>query len=278
MKVSIILPTYNGSRFIARAIESVLNQSFQDYEFLIIDDGSSDNTREIIQKYSCKDKHISYFRQDTNRGVIKTLNHGLYLAKGEYISRIDDDDIWIDKEKLKMQVQFLDSHPDHVLVGTGYNIGDETGNEIHRHIVMESDESIRKRILWAGDIVHPTVMFRRNVAMKLGGYCHDKRALLVEDYDLWLRLAGIGKLATLPNQAVIVTLRKDSVSSSNSILQLLNAMYITYKYRKLFDHYYYGIFRRGLDFMVYGVMRISPYSRSKMAFCRVIRKIFPNFI
>jgi glycosyltransferase involved in cell wall biosynthesis len=272
MKVSIILPTHNGSRFIARAIEGVLNQSFQDYEFLIIDDGSLDNTPEIIRNYSYNDNRIRYIRQETNNGIIATLNHGLFLSKGEYIARIDDDDIWIDMKKLDKQVKYLDNHPDYVLVGTGYNIADENGNGIHRPNVMESDESIRKRILWAADILHPTVMFRRSAALKLGGYRHDKRTLLVEDLDFWLRLATIGKFATLPMRAVLVTIRNDSISSRKAIRQLFHAIYITYTYRKLFDHYYFSIFRRSLELIIYGLMGISPYSPIKLRIINFIRK------
>src|SRR4030042_3106655 len=99
MKVSIILPTYNGGRFITKAIKSVLGQSFADYEFLIVDDGSTDNTPEIVKEFSRKDKRIRYVREETNQDFQQALNQGLQLAEGEYIARIDDDDIWIDEDK-----------------------------------------------------------------------------------------------------------------------------------------------------------------------------------
>jgi teichuronic acid biosynthesis glycosyltransferase TuaG len=104
--ISIILPTYNGATYISRAIESVAAQSYTDWELLVIGDGSTDTTAGIVAEYIKKDSRIQYVKNDSNLGIQKSLNRGLHLAQGKYIARIDDDDQWIDTEKLTKQLNF----------------------------------------------------------------------------------------------------------------------------------------------------------------------------
>ena len=132
-KVSIILPTYNRADFIAEAIESAINQTFEDWELLIIDDGSTDNTAEIVSKY-LKDKRIKYFKTK-NRGTAAARNRGLKLATGEYTAFLDSDDLW-NPAKLKKQVEILDTHPDIDLLFTSSIIKNKHGEEVLYHKKM----------------------------------------------------------------------------------------------------------------------------------------------
>src|SRR3989344_1967323 len=147
--VSIILPIYNGAKWIEKAISSVLAQSFADFEFIIIDDGSSDNTEEIVTAFTKHDTRIKYIRNEHNLGVQKTRNIALDISLGEYIAEIDQDDEWIDKNKLKKKIEFLEKHDDYVLVGAGVIVVDEGGSEIARNFMPETDLEIRKKILRA---------------------------------------------------------------------------------------------------------------------------------
>ena len=219
LKVSIILPTYNGSRFIQRSIESILLQSFADFELLVIDDGSTDSTAEIIQEATRSDSRIVYLKNEKNLGIQKTLNKGLRAAKNEYIARIDDDDLWVDEDKLKKQVEFLDTHPDYVLVGTGVIIQNEEGAELFSFLNPQTDEEIRKKILGKNCFTHSSVMFRKSAAIKFGGYDESQETRHIEDYDLWLKLGTIGKIANLPCYSVRFTLRPGNISSKNKIVQ-----------------------------------------------------------
>ncbi|MCF7834033.1 MAG: glycosyltransferase [Candidatus Pacebacteria bacterium] len=234
IKVSIILPTYNGAERIQKSIESVTEQSFKDWELLVIDDGSTDNTKEVVEDLKSKDSRIIYIKNEQNLGIQKTLNKGLGLAKGEYIARIDDDDLWIDKDKLQKQVEFLDSNPDYVLVGTGVVAVDESGNSVE-YIPPTTNKEIKKRIIGMNCFLHSSVFFRKETVVRLGGYSEDITARHVEDYDLWLRLGLEGKLANIPFCSVFLVSRGNSISSSNRNIQAWRTFKISLRYCNLYS-------------------------------------------
>ncbi|MFA7192131.1 MAG: glycosyltransferase [Candidatus Paceibacterota bacterium] len=168
-KVSIIMPTYNGSKWIKRAIDSIKAQSYTDWELLVVDDGSTDDTGSIIKDLALNDHRIRYIKNDQNMGIQKTLNRGLREALGVYIARIDDDDIWCDIEKLAKQVEFLDKNPEYSLVGTNVILIDEKGNEISKSNRESSDLNIRKIILSKNPFAHSSVVFIRDAVISIGG-------------------------------------------------------------------------------------------------------------
>jgi glycosyltransferase involved in cell wall biosynthesis len=129
LKVTILLPVYNGTKWIEKSIRSALRQSFSDFELIILNDCSTDDTERVVFSFMSQDKRIVYIRNDKNLGLAKTLNVGLGTAKGEYIARLDADDEWIDVDKLKKQVSLLDKYPEYTLVGTGAVVVDENGQE-----------------------------------------------------------------------------------------------------------------------------------------------------
>jgi glycosyltransferase involved in cell wall biosynthesis len=256
--VSIILPTYNGGKYIERAIESIIAQSFSSWELLVIDDGSVDNTKDIVDEYSIKDNRIIYLKNEVNLGIQKTLNKGLREAKGEYIARIDDDDEWIDKDKLQKQVEFLSNNQNHVLVGTGVIVIDEKGTELFRYLLPEKDKDIKKKILGKNCFVHSSVMFRKNLALSLGGYDELKDTRHIEDYDLWLKLGTVGNLANLPIYAVKFTLREGSISSTNKTEQFKKNINLAKKYKDKYPNYFGALFRAYARIIVYGFILKSP--------------------
>ncbi|MBK9404742.1 MAG: glycosyltransferase family 2 protein [Ignavibacteria bacterium] len=192
-KVSIIIPTYNRVKMLEKSIESVFAQSYKDWELIIIDDASNDETEERMKQLSSREKSVRYMRipKIEGKGISEYLNIGLRNSKGEYIARIDDDDFWCHKDKLKMQVEFLDENPEYVVVGGGVILVDENGTELFRYLKKETDEEIRRFALFSNPFTHATVMFRKETAMKLGGYRIMKH---VEDMELWLRMGKVGKL------------------------------------------------------------------------------------
>lgn len=115
------MSTYNDGTFISECIDSVINQDYQDFEFIIINDASTDDTDELIKSYS--DERIVYVKNDSNKGLVRNLNKGLELAKGEYVARIDSDDKWLDTAKIMSQVDFLEANPDYGLVGSSAKKG-----------------------------------------------------------------------------------------------------------------------------------------------------------
>jgi len=187
-RVSVIMGTYNGEKRIKRAVESILHQTFADFELIICDDGSIDRTYKIVEEMAQCDTRIILIRNTKNKGLAKTLNRCLKLAKGDYIARMDDDDI-SHPERLEKQVLFLDSNPRYALVGTSRNFFDDKG------IWGESIRSgERKKIdIYLGkSFVHPSVMLRREAILAVNGYSTDPGIGRAEDYDLWCKLYSEG--------------------------------------------------------------------------------------
>ncbi len=193
--VSILLPVFNGANYIEKAIESILTQSYRNLELIIIDDGSTDSTLEIITKIQERDPRIIFSSRD-NRGLIATLNEMIPLAKGEYIARMDADDISY-PERIASQVKFLEQHQEVVCVGGCISIIDHKGRLLTDLDLPKEDEEIQKMLLeGVVSICQGTVMLRKAQLLQVGGY--DPTMDAAEDLDLWLRLGEVGKLANLP--------------------------------------------------------------------------------
>jgi glycosyltransferase involved in cell wall biosynthesis len=257
-RVSIILPTWNRAVALGGAIESVVAQSFREWELLVLDDGSTDATPDIVRAWETRDPRVHYIRNETNLGIQKTLNRGLQLARGRYGARIDDDDAWSDREKLARQVEFLDAHPDHVLVGTGVVVVDEHGAPLTRYLLPETDSAIRGRLLMKNCFVHSTVLFRTGAVRSLGGYSEEQRHRHVEDYELWLRLGAIGKLANLPLYAVRFALAPGTLSSRNKIEQFKKDIALVRAYRGRYPHALFALIYGYLRFLAYRLYALLP--------------------
>jgi len=204
-QVSIILPTYNRVKLLERAIQSVTDQTYQDWELIVVNDASTDDTPKLLKKWQEKDARILVITNAENLypGISKTLNKGLEAAHGEYIARIDDDDYWCSKDKLKKQVEFLDTHPVYVVVGSGVIVINGEGKELFRYLKREHDDEIRAHALFANPFSHTTVMFRKDIALSLGGYGSWRFA---EDWDLWLKMGAKGKLYNIPEYLAVYML------------------------------------------------------------------------
>lgn len=262
--VSIILPAYNSAHLIARSIDSVLAQSFQEWELLIIDDGSTDGTGAVAQSYVAREPRIRILTNTENRGVQYTLARGLKEATGELIARIDSDDAWLDHEKLAKQVAFLKTHPDYVLLGTGAIISDEKGSELLRFLPPETDEVIRARLLMKNCFMHASVMFRKDMAIKAGGYDQTEATRHIEDYDLWLKLGSIGKLANLPIYGISFLSRRTAVSAKNRSAQFYRTIGLIKKYKGNYPGYISGLVTAHARYYLYSIFTMLPASFRNM--------------
>lgn len=270
--VSVILPTYNGSSWIQRAIKSVISQSYRDLELLVVDDGSTDNTAFIVANMAQNDSRIRYIKNDVNSGIQKTLNYGLKEARGEYVARIDDDDYWVDTDKLQKQVDFMDSNPDHVLVGTGVIIINEKGDELFKYLVPQNNEQIKKRLLGKNCFVHSSVMFKKSAVMQFGGYSEGVEAKHFEDYDLWLKLGTIGKLANLPTYSVRYTMRNSSLSAVNRVEVFHKIIGHLKKYKKSYKGYYGALIRAYARYILFSIYLKFPFKFSLSKFIKLYKE------
>lgn len=186
--VSVIMPVYNCEGFVREAVDSILQQSFSDFEFFIIDDASKDSTASIIQSYN--DPRIQFIRKPVNTGYTDSLNMGLKLATGTYIARMDGDDI-ASPDRFELQVAALKADPGIVVCGTGIEIIG-TGEQV---MMPVNNEEIKVRLLTLSCLAHPTVMFKRSFVLD-NGLSYNKSREPAEDYDLWVRILKKGGMLT----------------------------------------------------------------------------------
>ncbi|MDI9319168.1 MAG: glycosyltransferase [Phycisphaerales bacterium] len=202
------MPAYNAALFIAEAITSVLNQTFGDFELIVVNDGSSDSTESIVNSF--KDSRIVLINQ-ANAGVSEALNAGLRMAKGKYIARVDADDV-CKSQRFAEQINFFNQHPDYVLLGTDAEYIDQKGNLVFRFYndVGYEDEEIKRNFLNYCPFIHSSVMYVKDVIIAVGGY--NKNAIAFEDYFLWGRVLQYGKFHNLKEPLMLIRLNVSSVT------------------------------------------------------------------
>ncbi len=255
--ISIILPTYKDAPHIVRAIESVLAQTRSDWELIIVDDGLYG--RDVVEKYVGQDSRIVYIHNEKNLGIQQSLNRGLEKAKGEYVARIDDDDEWIDTNKLAKQIAYFENHLDCVLVGTAAILVDEKGKSITTYHMPETDTLIRNRILFKNCFLHSTVMMRRTSVQAVGGYPQSLETKHVEDYALWLLLGQNGTYANLSDITTALMVHAGSLTSQNRVVQVGRMRALARKYRHVYPGFFWGqvlFMVRQLGFIAIGVIPI----------------------
>ena len=191
--VSIITAAWTRAHYIGIGIQSAIDKTFQDWELIIADDGSPDNTAEVVAEWQKKDKRIKYIRLPHIGRIATVSNAALREAQGEFVAVLDDDDYWIDNRKLEKQVAFLRSHSDYIACGGWFITVDANGNETGRIRKPETDAAIRRVMLAANGIANSTSMFRRKEA---GLY--DETLAQFADWDFYLRLGTRGKLYNFP--------------------------------------------------------------------------------
>ncbi len=198
-KVTVLMPVYNGEKYLKDAIESILCQDFTDFEFLIINDGSKDDSENIIRSFS--DGRIRLVNNEMNIGLVNTLNKGFDLAKGQYIARMDCDDLSL-KNRLKVQVDFMDQHPEVAVCGSYYYLL-LNGKKAVADFPLTAEE-LSSYLIFNSPIAHPSAILRTSL-IREKGLKYDSRFIHAEDYDLWSRISEHAGLANIP--AVLLTYR-----------------------------------------------------------------------
>lgn len=216
--ITVLLPVYNALPYLKEAIPSILTQTCSDFELLIIDDGSTDGSKEVIQSFASQDGRIRTLFHPKNMGLITTLNQGLEEARGKYIARMDGDDVAL-PTRLATQLAFLESHPDVAACGTFAQIyGHKT--------VMKPFTGYRLNTQYwrPTPLLHPTVMMQTAIARDL---TYSSEALHAEDYDLWLRMHRSGyKLANIPKVLLLYRVHSGNISTIYRTEQLMSSYHI----------------------------------------------------
>jgi hypothetical protein len=215
--ISFVMSVYNGQTFLAQAIESVLGQTLPDFEFVIIDDGSADKTAGILAGYARQDKRVKVFRHE-NRGRAESLNVGIRLSTGDYIARMDADDVAL-PHRLEQQLEFMERHPEVGLLGGAVEFIYSGGQVFNTYRPPLDDPNIRHLMLARNAFFHPTAMMRKEVILASGGY---RKALLdADDYDLFLRMGDRSQFANLADVVLQYRVHAGQVSVRNMRHQAL---------------------------------------------------------
>lgn len=213
--VSVILPVYNAEKYIYDAVSSILNQSYTNFELLILNDGSTDDSLKIIEQFN--DNRITLINNESNLKLISTLNKGIALSKGEYIARMDADDI-CHVDRFKMQVEFMESNPDYILCGSWANIIDSHGTKKGTIKRIDQHDLLKVNMLFTTPFIHPTVFLRSSV-LKNEEYSHE--ALHCEDLELWMRLSEKynGKFYNVPEYLLNYRIHESNISVQHLAFQ-----------------------------------------------------------
>lgn len=217
--VSVIMTVYNAEKYLVQAVESILAQTFKDFEFIIINDGSTDRSESILQEFQRQDRRIKVTSRD-NVGLTASLNEGLGYARGRYIARMDADDVAL-PERFAKQVEFLEERSDYVAVGSRVMLIDPEGLPLCSFARETNHEEIDRNHITAdcsgSQIVHPAAMLRRDALQKVGGYREGMEP--AEDLDLFLRLAEIGRIANLPEILLQYRMQSNSIGHTRRLEQ-----------------------------------------------------------
>lgn len=217
--VTVLMSVYNGQKFLSEAIESILNQTFKDFEFLIINDGSTDSSRGIILSYN--DSRIKLIENQANIGLTRSLNKGIDLAQGKYIARMDADDISL-PERLEKQVRFMELNEDVAVCGSCAEIINETKAKIGEFKNPESSDDIKISLFFLNPIVHPTAVMRKNRVVEVGKY--DPCFMRAQDYALWIKLFLKGyEFYNLQDKLIIYRNHEINITNSDLNNQLFYA-------------------------------------------------------
>jgi glycosyltransferase involved in cell wall biosynthesis len=206
-KISVVMPAYNAQMYLSTAINSILNQSFRDFEYIIVNDGSTDATATILASFN--DRRIKIITHKQNKGIVASLNAGIKQSQGTYIARMDADDIAL-SDRLERQYAYMQKHVGTVICASNIQSIDQHGNIISKPWWNESSESIKWSLIWGNVIPHPTVMIRKSALPEIV-YRNYRYA---EDYDLWLRMMSEGDIVRMKEVLVQYRIHEDHQGDS----------------------------------------------------------------
>lgn len=219
--VSVVIPAYNAKSYIRAAVDSMLNQTYVNIEVIVIDDGSTDGTLEVLSDIN--DARLKIFKNDKNMKIVATLNKGMKIAAGKYIARMDADDYSYPDRILK-QVNFMEVNESVAVLGCAIDICDSELNTLHKRLYPETHKDVLSKIFRYNPFAHPAVMIRKAA---IGSSEYELN--WAEDYDMWFQLGRNGKLSNLSDTLVKLRTHRDSISQSKTVYQEKLTLYIRLK-------------------------------------------------
>lgn len=255
-KISVIMSVYDGEKYLDESIQSILNQTFKDFEFIIINDCSTDNSLYIIKQYAKNDKRIVLIQNEENIGLTKSLNKGLKIAKGKYIARMDADDVAL-SERFNKQYNYLEKNKNVFLLGTSAMMIDEDGNRSIKITALTQEKKIYSRLRKKNTIIHSSIMFRNDFEL-----FYRENFKYAQDYDLYLRVLSEGKIIkNILEVLLYYRVCKNSISFSRMGTQIIYSM-VANKYYLERSKYGKDSYYELNDNFVYKLQFKDPYRKS----------------
>lgn len=205
--ITVLMPVWNGcsrgsEAFLRRAMESIIDQTMEDFEFLVVDDGSTDKTPEVLGEYASKDQRVRVLRNDRNLKIVRSLNRGIEEARAPLVARQDADD-YSTVTRLEVQKGFMDARPQTAACGTGMYLVNGEGKLVREVRHPCPPDVVREELKSRCVFVHGSVMFRRHIVASFGGYSEDPDYEYAEDYELWARMSAAGHvLENIPDRSL----------------------------------------------------------------------------
>lgn len=214
--VSVIIPTFNRADLLPQAIDSVMAQTHPALEIIVIDDASTDDTADVMQRYSASagtSPRIRYLRNERNAGIAKSRNRAIAESAGPYVAMLDSDDVWLDSTKIAMQVESLERHPHVAVIGTDASVIDRNGRTVGAIRNLGSDRGIRATLFIKNQFVTSSMLVRRSVLDETGGF--DEDIPIMEDYELWLRIARRHPVANIRRRMTGYRIHDGNITRQN---------------------------------------------------------------
>lgn len=263
--VSVVMPVFNVEQYVKGAIESILNQSYKNFEFIIVDDCSTDSTVDVMARFKKKDKRIVLIRNRKNEGVTKSLNKALKIAKGKYIIRMDADD-WSYPDRFESQIKLMEDHPEVVVSGSNIEVCNSQLQTRYVRKYHQSDSTIRKHLFRYSPFAHPATIWRAEV---LKSERYNEKIRICQDYELYFRVGTKGKFMNLNKTLLKLRMHDKSVSTTMNVLQSkatilirLNAVLMLGYNMSSFDKFYnfmqevfIGLIPVKLRFLIFNFLR-----------------------
>lgn len=214
-RISVVMPVYNAEQYLKEAVDSILDQTYTDFELIAINDGSKDGSAKILDEYAKKDPRVIAVHQE-NKGLVATLHRAIEMARGEFIARMDGDDVSFPR-RFEQQVAVLDANPDVILVAGGFEVIDEDSEFLYREVLPAHDRDLKRRMLLRNPLAHGSVTFRKAILKTVGNYTDEFGP--TEDFELWSRMSLAGKFVALEQTIFRWRVNSTGITSNNNQLQ-----------------------------------------------------------
>lgn len=263
--ISIILPAYNAENTIAETIQSIINQTYKNWELIVINDGSTDSTETVVKSFI--DGRIHYYKNNTNKHLIYTLNRGIDLAMGKYIARMDADDICM-PERFEKQVAFMEENPKVIVCGTQIKYFGTKSNSFKKLVFPEHDRDLKDMLAMSTCFAHPSVMLRRDVLIE-NNVRYDKCFKNAEDYAMWVELMPLGEFANLPDALLNYRVSDTQISqpSNPQTRKSVIACHKKYLYKFVAKGIVDNIFEAGCDISIIKQLRKAVRNKRILEAC-----------